>query len=382
MKKIKMTGVCVAALFVAQMVLALGWDADVPAGAKWSDGGNWQFGAAPTAADSAIFTATQANTYDVDVDVAGVTRLLQVGQQHTFNGTGSIAIGITPAANFQNSMYNTTAGTVTYNVGVTQTTTGAYWAQMYNNHGGTTVFNDSFALSSGSLLNVKGGTHTFNGDLTVGGTLRLDAATTVIIGGTGTSSISANYISTAGAGSKLYLNRAGAYTLADPSSGYMRVEQTQIHFGFDQAVGAGTDVRMYGLDVDSALVSDGDFDQNFGWLDCEGASRFDMGNDAAIWTFEDSSAQVWDPTGDGELILSNVDVDNTVIRFAIDGGTGLTGAQIGQITLNGSVLTTEDTTVDGGYLYVTQAIPEPTTVALFGFSAIGMLLYRRFVLVS
>jgi hypothetical protein len=106
-----------------------------------------------------------------------------------------------------------------------------------------------------------------------------------------------------------------------------------------------------------------------------------MGNTDSMWTFEDSSTQVWDPTGDGELIISNVDVNNTVIRFAMNGGTGLTEEQIGQITVNGTALAAEDTTIDGGYLYITQAIPEPATIALFGFSAFGIMVYRRFVLI-
>jgi hypothetical protein len=368
---------CAVILTVGLNTSASTWNQDVASGAKWSETGNWT-GGVPGSSDTAIFNQTQANTLEVDVDTAGQTRLMQVQQNHTFNGTGSINLTAAPASAFQNIMYNT-ASSVTYNVPVSVKTTTANYGQSQNNNGGTTTFNSSYTLESGSLLNFALGTRVFNGDLAIDGALRLGSGT-MIVGGSGTTTISSDYISTAGAGSKLYLNRSGAYTLSNPSTGYMRVEKTQIHFGAALATGAGTDVRMYGLDVNSALVSDGDFDQNFGWLDCEGVSRFDMGNDAAMWTFEDSSSQVWDPTGDGELIISNVDVDNTVIRFAINGGTGLTEAQIGQITLNGSALAVEDTTVNDGYLYVTQAIPEPTTVALFGLSGLGIMLYRRFVL--
>jgi hypothetical protein len=328
------------------------WNQDVAAGAKWSEASSWNTGVPPTVSDLALFNLTQANTYEVDVDTAAITRLLQVQQPHTFNGSGSIDITSSPASHFQNCMYNTlSGGTVTYNVDVTVNTLTAYYAQMNNNNGGTTIFNEPFTLSSGALLNVKGGTHIFNGDLTLAGSMRLDGA--VIVGESGTTLISSDYISTAGAGSELYLNRTGAYTLSDVSSGYLRVEKTRIFFGADEAAGPGTDVRLYGLDAASALVSGGDYEQNFGWLDVEGPADIDMANTAGVWTFEDSSSQIWDPTGDGSLTVMNA--ENATIRFEMNGGLGLTDEQIGQITLNGTALTETDVFVEDGCLYLCKS---------------------------
>ncbi len=362
--------------------VATTWNQDVAVGAKWSETSSWNTGVPPTVSDLALFNLSQANTYDVDVDTAAITRLLQVQQPHTFNGSGSINITISPASHFQNCMYNTlSGGTVTYNVDVTVNTLTAYYAQMNNNNGGTTIFNEPFTVSSGSLLNVKGGTHIFNGDLNLSGTMRLDAGS-VIISGTGNTLISSDYISTAGAGSELYLNRTGAYTLSDVSSGYLRVEKTRIFFGADEAIGPGTDVRLFGLDAASALVSGGDFAQNFGWLDVEGPADIDMAGTAGLWTFEDSSSQIWDPTGDGALIIANA--GNATIRFEMNGGTGLTDEQIGQITLNGTALTETDVLVEDGYLYLCKSetpveqkgSAEPVYVGFYRGSAMDEGLYQ------
>jgi hypothetical protein len=376
MKGMKISGITMLVLFAAGMTWAATWKQDVSVGAKWSEAGNWT-GGVPTSSDTAIFNQTQANTFGVDVDIAGQTRLLQVQQDHTFSGSGSISVTAAPTSHFQNIMFNT-ANSVTYNVPVSVKTTTAFYGQSRNSNGGTTTFNSSYTLESGSLLNFDLGTRVFNGDLTIDGSLRLGSGS-MVIGGSGTTTISSAYINTAGAGTELHLNRTGAYTLSNPSSGYLRVEKSKIYFGADQALGAGTDVWLYKLDAASALISSGDFNQDFGVLKLlNNGGAIDMGNTASIWTFADSSAESW-ASG---LTINNVDINDTVIRFAIGGGTGLTDTQIGQITLNGTSLAKENTTIDSGYLYITQAIPEPATIGLFGVSALAVLLYRRHARIS
>ena len=352
MKQMEINSVFLVSLLAAQVAVSNTWNQDVAAGAKWSDATNWDAGV-PTSGDTAIFNQTQADTLEVDVDVAGQTRLQQVSQTHTFNGSGSIAVSASPVAHFQTIMYNTTSGTVTYNVPVSLDTLGsAYWGQATHNNNGTTVFNRPVTLASGALLNLQGGTYIFNSDLNVLGSMRLDG--TVVIGGTGTTLVSTDYINTAGLGSVLHLNRTGAYTLANTATGYLRVEKTKIIFNAAQALGAGTNVRMYEVDPASALVSGGDYDQDFGWLACYGnGGTIDMQNTACIWTFADSSAQGW-----VKLDINNVG-SNSVVRFALGSGGGLTAVQVGKITLNGTPLTMADTIVDGGYLYVTSVAAEP-----------------------
>ncbi|QHI69056.1 sialate O-acetylesterase [Tichowtungia aerotolerans] len=363
--------------------VATTWNQDVDIGAKWSEASSWNTGVPPTVSDLALFDLAQANTYDVDVDTSAITRLQQVSQPHTFSGNGSINITISPASHFQNCMYNTlSGGTVTYHVDVSVNTLTAYYAQMNNNNGGTTIFNGSFTVSSGSLLNARGGTHVFNGDLNLVGTMRLDAGS-VIISGTGNTLISGDYISTAGPGSELYLNRSGAYTLSDLATGYLRIERTRVYFGADQAVVDGTDVKIYQVSADAALISNGDYDQNFGVLYMFGTSgldaQMDMNNSDCVWTFEDSSGTTWTH----DLVISNVG-KNTEIRFAMDGGTGLTDEQIGQITLNGVALTEADVFVEDGYLYLCKSeMPveqkgstEPVYVGYYRGSAMEQGIYQ------
>lgn len=376
-KRCNKIGMMALILFAVQGVYAIQWVQDVPSGAKWSTAGNWST-AVPTTNDSAVFITSQANTYDVDVDTAAYTRLQQVqNHNYTFNGAGSLNVSINPTSNYQNC-FITTGGTATYNVGVNVAVrSSSISAQINTGSGAATVFNNSFALTEGTL-NLTGAV-TFNGDLNLSGRLRIGDGSSVVIGGSGTTTISSDYISTSGTGS-LYLNRTGAYTLSNPA-GHLRADKSKVYFGAANAVADGTDVKLYQLDANAALISNGDYDQNFGVLYLFGTSgldaQIDMNNSDCIWTFEDSTG-----TWTHNLNIANVDTNNTVIRFSIDAGTGLSETQIGQITLNGEALTAADTTVKGGYLYITPAttIPEPATVSLLGISALGILFYRRHML--
>lgn len=360
----KRIGIVLSLLLAAGAAFAANWNQDVPVGAAWDDSGNWTSGF-PATNNSAIITATQANTYDILVNSAvPATRLIQVGQEYTFTGTGELTITRSPVANFENLMYNTTSGgTVTYNVPLTINTDTSYIGQMNNNHGGITVFNDAFTVSSGSKLNADGGEYIFNGDLNLDGTFRL-GTTKITIGGTGTTAMGVDYISTSTAGSELHLNRSGAY-IPKSGTGYMRVEASKVYFNAPQAMEAGTTVRMYMTQATSALVSGGNYDQEFGLLYCQSSSRdavIDMQNTACMWTFADCSGLGWGAAPDIGLAVVNADASNTVIRFKIDGGTGLTSTQIDRTTVNGVALATLGTTVTNGYLYITQALEVPQTV--------------------
>jgi hypothetical protein len=181
------------------------------------------------------------------------------------------------------------------------------------------------------------GTTTINGDFYHGAGIRLTAGT-VVIGGSGTSSAESTTVMTL-LGGELQLNRAGALDMDE-----ITPEGTEITLGADNALLSGTDLRFIG----GLLLAQG-YDQEFGSLDVGNGAKetvFDMGSSDSIWTFEDSSAQTWDG---GIVAITNA--ENATIRFA---GTGLTESQVGQITLNGITLTTNDTTVSGGYLYIVE----------------------------
>jgi hypothetical protein len=365
----KWIGIVLSLLLAVCTANATRWIQDAPVGAKWSETSNWEGGDLPASGDLALFQLTQANTYDVDVDTSGVTRLLQVMQPHTFNGSGSIYVATTANSQYQSTILYTTTGEVNYNVPVTVniSSTNNYYGGCKNNNGGTTVFNDAFTLEAGTGygINLDIGTFEFNGDLTLNDTMRLGSGTT-IIGGAGTTSIGGSgYILTSGTGTKLYLNRTGAYTVANTSTGYLRVERSKVYFNAPQAIGTGTDVKMYQTDATASLISGGDYDQEFGILYCSSSVNdaiIDMQNAACMWTFADCSGIGWGAPGVG-LAVVNADTNNTVIRFKIDGGgTGLTSTQIDRTTVNGVALATLGTTVTNGYLYITQATSVPQTV--------------------
>ncbi len=367
MKSAKVIGIGALALFAVNVAFATNWNQDVPLGAAWSDTNNWVQGHAPGTNDSAIFVTSQANTLDVDVDVASKPLvLIQVGEEYTFNGTGSLAIRreLVPGNNY--IMYNTTAGgTVAYNVPLgisTYTTDGINrLGQPNNSNGGTTIFNDTFTLEPDAWVNWVGGTYEFNGDLDLqGNTFRVGTAK-VVIGGSGTTTMAMNYFLLPDPAGELHLARENAYV--PPATGFLRVEKGKVFLDAPNALAPDVKIRMYQTDPGSALVSGGDYDQNLGVFYVQGGVPYpviiDMQNTACMWTFVDCSHIGWDPKG---LDINNVDTSNTVIRFKMEGvpGTGLTETQISRTRINGQQLTIADTTIIGGYLYITPATEVPT----------------------
>ncbi len=340
---------------------------DSPSGAEWGNAANWT-GGLPELTEQARFTYDQTTTYDVIVNTHEVFRETLLQRGHTFNGTGSLTMEYAPDSNERilENNYGAAQPTTTYNVDVTMrsTTTGNYGG-IYNV--GALTFNGALVLTNtagaGATSRVRmdaSGTTTINGDFYHGAGIRLTAGT-VVIGGSGTSSAESTTVMTL-LGGELQLNRVSALDVDD-----MVLEGTTVSLGADNALLAGTDIRFLG----GLLLAQG-HDQDFGYLDVGDGTKdtfFDMGSSDSIWTFEDSSAQVWDG---GIVAITNA--GNATIRFAIDGGTGLTESQIGQISLNGSTLTTGDTWIDEGYLYV---IPEPATLGLFLISAVGLIAVRR-----
>jgi hypothetical protein len=338
---------------------------DNPVGAVWGDAANWA-GGLPLSTEQARFTYDQTTTYDVIVNTHEVFRETLLQRGHTFNGTGSLTMEYAPDNN-ERILENNHASNpnTTYNVDVTMRSTSTdYYGSIYNTSAltfnGALVLTNTVSLGATSRVKMDAsGTTTINGDFYHGAGIRLTAGT-VVIGGSGTSSAESSTVMTL-LGGALQLNRAGALDVDD-----IVLEGTEVTLGADNALLAGTDVRFLG----GELLAEG-HDQDFGWLllgDGTKDTLVDMGSSDSIWTFEDSSSQAW---GAGILAIANA--ENATIRFA---DTGLTDTQIGQITLNGSLLTTADTTLDGGYLYITP-IPEPATVGLFLISALGLIAARR-----
>ena len=327
------------------------WSADVSAGAVWSAAGNWSAGI-PDSGDVAYFTNTQSSTYNVDVDSAAQAHKLHVTQGYLFDGAGSLTLIRNDASSLNQTLGNySPSTTLTINNDVIINQLGAGVAEVYNQYaGGNLILNGGFTHTGNTYINLSGlGTIELNGDITLADRFRFGKdGLNVVIGGSGTTTSSTAW--TFARAANLYLNRTGAYTTA---AEYLYMERTMVFLGADNALAAGTDVRMKANYGTGGITAQG-FDQAFGWLDVDADAFFDLGGTDSVWTFEDSSLAIsdWAPG----IVLYITNAPNATIRFAIDGGsggTGLTETQIGKISLDGVLLTSNDTTVADGYLYIT-----------------------------
>lgn len=117
------------------------------------------------------------------------------------------------------------------------------------------------------------------------------------------------------------------------------------------------------MTLDGGTFNTGGFSETLGALSLSAASTIDLGAGMSALVFADSSGATWSSS----IILSFVNFTEGVdsIRFGVD-GSGLNGAQISQIRINGlAVSIGED-----GYL---SAIPEPSSYALLAGAA-GLML--------
>ena len=115
----------------------------------------------------------------------------------------------------------------------------------------------------------------------------------------------------------------------------------------------------------------GGFSETLGTLTLSAISTIDLGSGASALVFADSSGATWGTS----IILSFVNFTAGVdtIRIGTTSG-GLTLAQLGEITINGSAAT-----IDASGFLAAAAIPEPSTWALLAGTAAlaGTLFVRR-----
>ncbi|MFA6173969.1 MAG: hypothetical protein WC701_09840 [Kiritimatiellales bacterium] len=353
-----------SAVFLAAITVSFGatntWVANVPAGAVWSNAANWSAGVVPATNDTANFANTQSITYSVDVSGTAVAGGLTLSRSYTFDGTGALDMRGNSAGSIT-FIYNSTAVTSVFNTAVNVdqagTSAGSY-ATFSSVAGGKIIFNNT-VRSTGTVgpVNLTRNVD-FNGDIDLASRFRMNTGVgnnqIVSIGGSGTTRSVLNWILTGDL--TLNLNRSGAYTTDDR---YMNVELARVYLGAANALAVGTNVRF--KNAGYGFVAQG-FNQDFGWLDVDAATTFDMGGSKSVWTFADSSAAatVW-----GSTTLTVTNAGNATIRFAIDSansGTGLSAAQIGKIVLDGKTLAPADTRTEDGYLYIT---PQHAKLGLF-----------------
>ena len=114
------------------------------------------------------------------------------------------------------------------------------------------------------------------------------------------------------------------------------------------------------MTLDGGTFNTGGFSETLGALSFSAASTIDLGASTSALAFADSSSATWSPS----IILSfiNFTAGTDSVRFGTD-GNGLTGTQLSQIRLNGSLATIDSS----GFLAI--AIPEPSTYALLAGAA-------------
>ena len=334
------------------------WAANRSAGSVWSVAGNWTAGL-PDTADRANFTNLQDTDWGVDVDTAAVLKKVLISQNYIFNGSGSIELQPASTAHWDKAIeVNQTTAVTVFNSDVTIKGTTDFVPRISNK--GSLTFNGALTTvntaNPSRVLDFEGtGTTTINGDLINSTGVRFGSSgLTTVIGGGGVTSGSGGVTLLSG---QLELRRASAL-----NNSSIKMEGITLVLGEDNALASGTDIDFW-----TGLVQAEGYDQDFGTLDLSVADvTLDMNDTDSVFTFEDSSAITWGTAG---LVVNNA--DGATIRFA---GTGLTETQIGQITVDGTVLTTGDTWTDGGYLYV---IPEPATLGMIGIAGVMLFGVRR-----
>ncbi|QHI70351.1 hypothetical protein [Tichowtungia aerotolerans] len=328
-------------LYVAKPYVATGdtfWKSDVASGAAWSDFGNWTAGRASTAG-RANFVNDQSASYDVDVDMDAVIKKILVSTNYIFNGTGSVELQPASSSHWDPAIeVNRADASPVFNADVKVVGSTDYVMDIRNS--GTLTFNGSLMLTNTAYsrpVNFNAtGTTIINGDFYNYSGLRMGSSGTVIIGGDGTTYGTGPL--TLGSG-RVELNRAGAVLNSS-----ILLSGTTVSLGAHDAIGTTADMTLNAGGLEAA-----GYNQDFGWLDIsDNQISFDMDGSVSVWTFADSSSQGW---GSGSIAIT--DVGNSVIRFELGSGTGLTSAQIGQIRIDGQTLTVGDTTVEDGYLYIT-----------------------------
>jgi hypothetical protein len=291
------------------------WQADVQAGAVWSDAENWSRGV-PGSRDRSVFLNPQNTTDEVVVDEAALTKKILMSRDCTFRGTDSVTVSPASASHWDMAIEVSQAdATAVFDCDVTVLGTTDYVSDIRNY--GSLTFNGSLTLTN-SLFNRPvnfnaPGTTVINGDLHNHCGMRI-ASSTVRIGGSG---------ATAGAGS-------------------LTLKGGRLELRRADALAPGTDVDFY-----SGTIAAGGYHQHFGALDLADSDVVaDMEGTASVFTFADSSGTGW---GTGRLMITNA--GSAVVRFA---GAGLSSGQLQQVVLDGQVLT--DTVQTNGYLVLTPQV--------------------------
>jgi autotransporter-associated beta strand protein len=306
------------------------------------------------------------------------------GATLTINGTSSLA---TNFANFSGNITNgSTANMSLIKSGATTqilSGTNTYTGNTTIN-GGTLVFQNTSALSSGSTVNANTGTTAVglgvggSGDFTSSNITSLFAGnhsniflnnSTVSVGIYTTSNFT--YSEGAASTSRGMIKLGSATLTLSGSNNYTGA--TTIAAG---TLGLGASERIHdssNLVLSGGNLSLGGFTETIGTLTLTANGTIDLGSGGTnVLSFADSSAASW--TNGMVLSIIGDFVSGSSVRFGTS-SSGLSETQIAQISIAGySNLGINSQ----GFLTATAPIPEPSTYALLaGCAGLGLVIYRR-----
>ncbi|MFA6286508.1 MAG: autotransporter-associated beta strand repeat-containing protein [Opitutaceae bacterium] len=278
------------------------------------------------------------------------------------SGTTTINNGIA-AVNLTNLGSGTaTSGSVSFGgtgsgaIGTVTITGGAISSFTLTNAGsgftGATTVNLTTTGSTGAAATAILSSLTLNGTAnTIGG------AGNLVINAIVADGASSGGFTKTGAGT-VTLNGANTYT------GNTAISAGTLTLGAADRIADTSNLVMSG-----GTLATGGFSETLGTLTLSANSTIDLGAGTSALVFSDSSGTTWGSSI--TLSFVNFTAGTDTIRIGTTSG-GLTGAQLAEITINGSAATIDS----GGFLAI--AIPEPSTyAAILGIAVLGFVAFRR-----
>ena len=309
------------------------------------------------------FLNTSAQTYSQSVygTVGGVT--VNSAQEFYGNPGTSTQNAFTIGANVTSA----TPVTVTYEGGFNTpgiSNTGAQGITTYDGDNSMTVKFFAAAHNTAEFNEVIGGTPTRGGNASI-----FQVAGPGIVEFDGTSAntytLTTMEVGKDGLGGELLLAKSSG--VAALTAGSVKVDTgSSIVLGNANQMTTSTNLTLAG-----GTFNAGGFNNAAGTLTVNSGS-ITLGTGAPQLTFANSSGTTWS----GTLTINGTVVNGSTMQFGTD-NTGLTTAQLADIVFTGLEAGDVASLDSNGFLDAT-AVPEPSTVMLFGIGALGLLYAGRF----
>ena len=373
MKTAILTATPLAAILLAAPAQAIDWTGSGD-GSSWSDANNWG-GNVP---DDNTETARFLGNADVDINVdqnftvqSYTDGFAGTGFTTTIGGPGTLTFdrNLDSVVTIANSTGND--GSIlrfTGNVAINNTAGGTTYAQNGNSAGNTILFDAGSTLTLTTGLNATGsGSHQFNGTVAGSGTLGI-AANNVSFGAGHDSSTWTGDVSMNGTGRFLAINggtvgNSGVDLRGNFGTNEIELNGANVINGANVTTGVSATTPNLTLDINANQV-------NMGTITLGAGSSLTLdllGSGVTSLFFADSSSRNWN-----DATVSILGFQEGVIKFGSD-ASGLLPAQLAAID-DGLGNFGIYSLTSSGYL---TAVPEPTTLGLLLFGAMGLAVRRK-----